>query len=335
LITIGLDHRQATKCLDLYYDRGVGNCAQTGVLSMPMSKSVLLRGLLPLAVLGLTLLSPRSIAAPPAPALAPPPIAYGNNPRAGQFAQLNGIKLYYEFYRNTKVPNPPVVLIIHPNSGDIAIMAEQVKFFADRATVLVVDTRGHGKSEMGSGRLTYEQMAADYNALLEKLQLRSVQIVGWSDGGILGLLLAIKHPDKVSKLVVMGANLVPDGAEPWVLAWVKQRENRIDQQIASGDREPQLVKDQQLMNLMLTQPNIPVADLQKIKVPTLVMAGDRDMIRPEHTLAIFRNIPQAQLAIVPGATHAFSQEDPDRFNAMVQRFFEQPFEQPDSRNSLF
>ncbi len=302
---------------------------------MPLPKSVLIRGLLPLAVLGLTLVSPRSIAAPPAPLLAPPTIAYGNNPRAGQFAQLNGIALYYEFYRNTKVPNPPVVLIIHPNGGDIAIMAEQVKFFADRATVLVVDTRGQGKSAMGSGRLTYEQMTEDYNALLEKLQLRSVQIVGWSDGGILGLLLAIKHPDKVSKLVVMGANLVPSGAEQWALDWVKQQENRIDQQIATGNRDPQLSKDKQLMNLMLTQPHIPIADLQKIKVPTLVMAGDRDMIRAEHTVAIFQNIPQSQLAIVPGATHAFSQEDPTRFNAMVQRFFDQPFAQPDSRNSLF
>jgi pimeloyl-ACP methyl ester carboxylesterase len=298
---------------------------------MPQPKSVLICGLLPLAVMGLTLFAPRSMATSPVPVLAPPPIAYGNNPRAGQFAQLNGIKLYYEFYRNTTVPNPPVVLIIHPNGGDIAIMAEQVKFFADRATVLVVDTRGQGKSEMGSGTLTYEQMAADYNALLEKLQLRSVQIVGWSDGGILGLLLAIQYPDKVSKLAVMGANLVPSGAEDWVLDWVEKRENRIAQQIARGDRDPQLLKDQQLMNLMLTQPNIPIADLQKIKVPTLVMAGDRDMIRAEHTVAIFQNIPQSQLAIVPGATHAFSQEDPTRFNAMVQRFFEQP----DSRNSLF
>jgi pimeloyl-ACP methyl ester carboxylesterase len=300
-----------------------------------MPKSVLIRGLLPLTVIGLTLLSPRSMATPSAPVLAPPPIAYGNNPRAGQFASINGIKLYYEFYRNTTVPNPPVVLMIHPNGGDIAIMADQVKFFADRATVLVVDTRGQGKSEMGSGRLTYEQMAADYNALLEQLQLRSVQVVGWSDGGILGLLLAIKYPDKVAKLAVTGANLVPEGAEPWVLAWVKQRETQIEGQIARGDRNPQLVKDKQLMNLMLTQPNIPIADLQKIKVPTLVIAGDRDMIRPEHTLAIFRNIPQSQLAIVPGATHAVSFEDPDRFNAMVQRFFDQPFEQPDSRNGLF
>jgi pimeloyl-ACP methyl ester carboxylesterase len=302
---------------------------------MPMSKSVLIRGLLPLAVIGLTLLSPRSIAAPSAPVLAPPTIEYGNNALAGQFAQLNGIKLYYEFYRNTKIANPPVVLIIHPNGGDIAIMAEQVKFFADRATVLVVDTRGQGKSEMGSGRLTYDQMTEDYNALLEKLQLRSVQVVGWSDGGILGLLLAIKHPDKVAKLAVTGANLIPDGAEPWVLDWVKKQEDRINQQIARGDRDPQLSKDKQLMHLMLTQPNIPIADLQKIKAPTLVMAGDRDMIRPEHTLAIFRNIKLSQLAIVPGATHAVSQEDPDRFNAMVQRFFDQPFEQPDSRNSLF
>ena len=107
------------------------------------------------------------------------------------------------------------MLLIHGNGDDIAALGYQIKFFSEKYHVIAADSRGHGKSEMGPGRLAYEQMAEDANALLEKLGLKRVYVLGWSDGGIIGLLLAMNLPDKVAKLAIMGANVNPRGAYDW------------------------------------------------------------------------------------------------------------------------
>ena len=144
--------------------------------------------------------------------LEPPKLAvpYGENPVAGATVEVNGIKLHYETYGQ----GTPL-LMIHGNGGSIAHLGYQIEAFAPRYQVIVADSRGHGQSEMGPGRLTYEHQAEDLNALLDHLHLKSAYVLGWSDGGILGLLLAIHHPDKVAKLAIMGANLRPDGAYAW------------------------------------------------------------------------------------------------------------------------
>ncbi len=129
--------------------------------------------------------------------LAPPVLAvpYGDNAAAGAYASIHGIKLYYETY-GTGQP----MLQIHGNGLSISSMGHQIAFFSPHCKVIVADSRGHGKSEIGADRLTYEQMAEDLNALLEKLKTKPVNVLGWSDGGIIGLLLTIRHPDKVGKL---------------------------------------------------------------------------------------------------------------------------------------
>ena len=162
--------------------------------------------------------------------LAPPKfrVPYGAN--KGTFEELNGIKLYTEEYGKGQP-----MLQIHGNGESIASMGHQIRFFADRYRVIAADSRGHGKSDMGSGRLTYEQMAEDLNALLEKRGLRSVYVLGWSDGGILGLLLAIHHPDKVGRLAIMGANLNPAGAYDWANELVAAKDKQIAEMTAKGD----------------------------------------------------------------------------------------------------
>jgi pimeloyl-ACP methyl ester carboxylesterase len=260
--------------------------------------------------------------------LTPPKLAvpYGNNPAAGAFADINGIKLHYETYGGGEP-----LLLIHGNGGSIADLGNQIQFFATRYKVIVADSRGHGRSEMGPGRLTYEQMADDLAALLHQLNLTHVRVLGWSDGGILGLLLAIHHPECVGKLAIMGANLEPDGAYDWALNWVKAEDKRLDEAIAQNGKSAALLAKKQYLDLLGKQPHIPVKDLRKIAAPTLVMAGDKDVIRGEHTLQIFENIPRAHLAIFPGATHMIAWTDPETFNRTVEKFMESPFTRPDTK----
>ena len=263
--------------------------------------------------------------------LAPPKYGtpYGNNRGAGVIEDVNGIKLYVETYGKG-----PAMLQIHGNGESIASMGHQIRFFSDRYRVIAADSRGHGKSEMGSGRLTYEQMAEDLNGLLERRGLKSVYVLGWSDGGILGLLLAIHHPDKVSRLAVMGANLNPAGAYDWANDLVAAKDKQIARMIEKGDTSQPWARLKQYFDLLGKQPNISLAQLKTIMAPTLVMAGDRDVISDVHTLEIFHALPNAHLTIFPGATHMIPWQNPELFNRTVETFFTRPFTKPDTRDIL-
>jgi pimeloyl-ACP methyl ester carboxylesterase len=285
-----------------------------------VSRSVLV------ALLGLAFLSMGSAAEPKLPKSA---IPYGDNAEAGKIAEINGIALYYEIYGAG-----PVMLVLHPNSGSIAAMEHQIAYFSRHYRVIAVDSRGHGKSGIGSEPLTYEQQADDINSLLNELQVAAVTVLGWSDGGILGLLLAIHYPDKVGKLAIMAANLNPEGAYPWALEALKDLEKTADGKIAEGDTTQPWSLYKRRFDLVAKQPQIPVADLAKIDVPVLVMAGDHDLIRLDHTLQIFQSLPKAHLAILPGSTHLVVVENPALFNRTVEAFVNQPFVRPDAMGAL-
>jgi pimeloyl-ACP methyl ester carboxylesterase len=255
--------------------------------------------------------------------------SYGSNPNAGNYANVNGIKLYYETYGRG-----PVMLQIHGNGLNIASLSDQIRFFSSHYKVIAADSRGHGKSELGSGRLTYEQMAEDLNSLLDQLKIKEVFILGWSDGGILGLLLAIHHPEKVVKLAIMGANLEPSGAYDWAQKWVAKQDRQADEMIAKGDKSQDWNVQKQHFDLLGKQPHITTNELQKISAPTLVMAGDKDVIRTDHTALIFENLPKAHLCIFPGSTHMIPQQNPALFNKAVETFFGQPYARPDTKEFL-
>lgn len=253
--------------------------------------------------------------------------SYGKNPAAANIFVFNGNRFYYETYG----AGPPL-LLIHGNGQSISSFKQQIGPLSDHHKVIAMDSRGQGKSELGTTALTYEQMAEDSNALLDHLKLDHVKVLGWSDGGIIGLLLAIHHPDKVSMLAVMGANLEPDGAYPWAVDGIVRVRNRINAELAHTNNPKPLQTELQFLDLLGNQPHIPPADLKTIQVPTLVMAGDRDVIRDEHTLTIFHAIPKSQLAIFPGATHLVPAQDPERFNRTVLDFFDKPFAMPDTKD---
>jgi pimeloyl-ACP methyl ester carboxylesterase len=256
-------------------------------------------------------------------------IPYGNNPAVGKYADINGFKMYYEEYGQGE----PLVLI-HGNGGSIALMGYQIEYFSKNFRCIIADSRGHGKSTLNTSQLQYPKMAEDWVALLDYLKIDSANIVGWSDGGILGLLIAIHHPKKVKKLAVMGANLQPDSSAvyPWAVKWVKDYDKAIDKKIAAKDTTQDWKFQKQLFNLLGKQPHIPVTDLKKITAPTLVLGGDKDVIREQHTMKIYQNIPKSQLCIFPGQTHMIPVMDAALFNTTVERFLTNPFTRPDTKD---
>lgn len=243
---------------------------------------------------------------------------YGTNNKVGKFAEVNGIKLYYEVYGEG---HPLVVL--HGNGGSSKDAGSHYPELIKKYKVIAIDNRGQGKSTDTDSPLTYNQMASDVSALLDELKIDSVYVWGQSDGAILGLLLAMNHPEKVKKVLAFGANIQPDSTAifPWA----------IDYQVKTI-KESSDLKEKKLQQLMLDHPNIPFSSLSEIKIPVLVMAGDRDVIRPEHTLKLFQNIPQSQLCILPGTTHGASWEKKDLFLELLYDFFDKPFTMPSTED---
>ena len=131
--------------------------------------------------------------------------AFGKNEVAGKYLKVNGIKMYYEIYGQGEP-----LLMIHGNGGSISSFENQIPYFARKFKVIAVDSRAQGKSVDLQDTLSFEMMADDFSVLLDKLKLDSCNVLGWSDGGINGLLLAIRHPEKVKRLAITGANLWPD-----------------------------------------------------------------------------------------------------------------------------
>lgn len=263
-----------------------------------------------------------------APATAGQKIIYGSNSKAGNYFNNRGFKMYYETY-GAGAP----LLIIHGNGGSINDFTNQVPFFEKKYKVIVADSRAQGKSIDNGDSLSYEMMADDLNALLDHLHLDSCFVIGWSDGGINGLLLAIRHPDKVKKLAVTGANLVPDSSavEPEIFTWAKSLSDSINKLPLS----PEVKTYRKLFNLLAHEPNITTAQLQTIKCPVLVIGGDHDVIRPRHTMLIAESIPRSYLWILPNSGHSTPVVYKDLFNETVNDFFKNPYRKIEGLNRLY
>ncbi|MFS8082323.1 MAG: alpha/beta fold hydrolase [Ginsengibacter sp.] len=255
-------------------------------------------------------------------------IIYGSNSKSGNYFDNRGFKMYYETY-GTGAP----LLIIHGNGGSIHDFTNQIPFFDKNYKVIVADSRAQGKSIDNGDSLSYEMMTDDLNALLDHLHFDSCYVIGWSDGGINGLLLAIRHPDKVKKLAVTGANLVPDtsAVEPEIFTWAKSFSDSINKLPLS----PEVKTDRKLFNLLAHEPHISVAQLQTIKCPVLVIGGDHDVIRPRHTMLIAESIPKSYLWILPNSGHSTPIVYKDLFNETVSDFFKNPYRKIEGLNRLY
>ena len=243
---------------------------------------------------------------------------YGNNVKAGKYADIRGFKMYYEIYGTGK----PLVLI-HGNGGSIENFKNQIPYFAKNYKVIVADSRAQGKSIDAADSLSYEMMADDLNELLNKLRVDSCNVIGWSDGGIDGILLATRHPEKVKKLAITGANLWPDtsAVESSLFSWIIS----VNDSLAKVQQTPAVKAQKKLLNLMILQPNISTAYLKNVKCPTLVIGGDHDVILPKHTMIIAEAIPKSYLWILPNSGHSTLIIYKNIFNQVVGDFFKTPY----------
>ncbi len=243
---------------------------------------------------------------------------YGNNDKAGKYVNIRGLKMYYETYGAGEP-----LLIIHGNGGSIKDFTFQIPYLSQHYKVIVADSRSQGKSKETGDSLSYEMMADDLSALLDHLKIDSAFVIGWSDGGINGLLLAMRHPVKVKKLAVTGANLSPDknAVDDFAASWA----GRIYDSIVNVPSTPDIKFQRKLFKLLATEPHIKTSDLALIKCPSLIIGGDHDVIRPEHTMLIYRSIPNAYLWILPNSGHSTPIFYKDQFNQVVDNFFKQPY----------
>ena len=260
---------------------------------------------------------------------APATTYFPNAAASGTFTH-DGVRLYYEVYGAGEP-----LLLIHGNGGSVADFKAQVAFFRTHYKVIAMDSRDQGRSGDSSDRINYEVMTSDLVALLDYLHIGSVDVLGWSDGGIEALELGMNYPGRVKKIAAMAANLEPDGAVPEVVTLVKQM---IAATSAEARATPEGKRELKVTQMLLDEPHIPVAALEKITAPTLILASDHDLIRDEHTLVIYHHITNDQLAIFPNATHLVPYDNPVLFNTTVDHFLTSPFVKidrvPDTMKSL-
>jgi len=196
---------------------------------------------------------------------------------------VNGVELFYK----TEGQGPPVILL-HGNGEDHTIFKVLINKLSAEYTVYAIDSRGHGRSSKVR-HLAYIDKMNDVAEFIKELEIKKPILYGFSDGGIIGLLLAINHPGLLDKLIISGANVNPDGLKRFPFFLIK-----LSYFFTKSSK----------MKLMLTQPDISKDELGKIITPTLVLAGSRDLIKEEHTLYIAENIPGSELKILKDESHS-------------------------------
>jgi len=243
-------------------------------------------------------------------------------PKAEQsgYAKVNGIKIWYATFGQ----GAPVILL-HGGLANANYWGNQVQALDRHYRVIVMDSRGHGRSARDARPFGYDLMASDVVGLMDQLKIPKAAIVGWSDGAIIGLDIAIHHPERLTGLFAFAANSNPSGVKdvnksPVFTAFI-QRASKEYESLSPTPREYQSFLSQ-ITKMWNTQPFFD-AELSRIRVPTLIADADHDeAIKRENTLFMADHIPDAQLLLLPGVSHFGFIQDPDQFSFAIEHFLE-------------
>jgi pimeloyl-ACP methyl ester carboxylesterase len=253
-----------------------------------------------------------------------PAIVRADDPPQGRYVNVNGLRMYYEVHGSGK----PLVLL----HGAFGFATAYPALARDRQTI-AVELQGHGHTADRDRPLSFEQMADDVAALLKELKIAQADVFGYSMGGTVGLALAIRHPELVRRLAITGAHYgrIQDAYEPETLKAFNS---------VSSDSFPPDVKDM-YAKVAPDPSHLPVLlskvkqlgtefkgftrdDLKSIRARVLITIGDRDFVRPEHAVEMYRLIPNSQLAVFPGADHFMVWQTPEKLFPTIAAFLDEP-----------
>ncbi len=244
----------------------------------------------------------------------------------GTYVDIAGVDTWYD----EDGEGDPVVLL-HGGLCTNETWGAQTPAFAQRFRVFAPERRGHGHTADVEGPLTYADMTSDTIGFLDTVVGGPAHLVGWSDGGIIGLLVASGRPDLVRKLIVIGSNYDTAGVAPEAEEMFAQMApddagmatfRGLYETHSPDGPEHWPVVFAKFVEMVQREPHMSLDDLARISSPTLVLVGDDDMVSLEHTAALFRAIPGSELAVVPGASHAVLMEKPELVNRLVFDFLE-------------
>lgn len=208
------------------------------------------------------------------------------------------------------------LILLHGNGESCDYFEHQIPCFSKDYRVIAIDTRGHGKSPRGEKPFTIKQFAEDLKDFMDAKGITKANILGFSDGGNIALEFALKHPERIEKLILNGANLFPSGVKP-LYQWPIEIGYRMAKLFANKDEKAK--KNAEMLGLMVNEPHIEPSELARLTIPVLVIAGKKDMIKESHTRLIYKSLPDAQMNIIDG-DHFIANKNHEAFNRVVERF---------------
>ena len=208
------------------------------------------------------------------------------------------------------------LILLHGNGENCGYFQGQIGAFSKFYHVYAIDTRGHGQTPRGDQPFTIRQFAEDLLGFMDEHQIEKAHLLGFSDGGNIAMVFALRYPERVNRLILNGANLCPDGVKRSVQLPIEIGYRFVKRFAGRSEKAKQHTE---MLGLMVNDPNVRPDELAGIQAKTLVIAGTNDMIRTEHTKLIADSIPGAELVFIKG-THFIAQKHPAEFNQAVLTF---------------
>jgi len=248
-------------------------------------------------------------------------------PAKSGYAEIGSVRLYYEIMGDGEP-----LLLLHGGLGGSEHFAKIVPLLSKSFEVITVDRRGHGRSTDNGEPYSYAGMAEEVKAFLDHLELGSVRMLGFSDGGVVGFHLASTYPERVEKLVAVGANYRVDGMTPETIDFMTNQmtpENlgkifpELERTYRAANPQPDNFASfiERSHAMWMRDPYLTEQEMTGIKVPVLSIIGEHDAIRLEHTLEIRSLIEGSQICVLPGATHFLLGEKPEVVLPILLDFF--------------
>ena len=241
------------------------------------------------------------------------------------YAPVNGIRIWYASF-GPKDPRGEPVILLHGGLANANYWGGQVRALQQRYRVIVMDSRGHGRSTRDDKPYGYDLMASDVIGLMDFLKIPKAAIVGWSDGAIIGLDIALNHPERLTRLFAFAANSDPGGVadiaqSPVFNGFIARAEQEYEKLSPTPTEYKSFLA--QIEKMWETQPNWTTADLHRIAVPVWIVDADHDeAIKRENTEFMAREIPNGGLLLQPEVSHFSFLQDPEQFTADVLHFLQ-------------